>query len=125
MVEHYQTEQEIEAVVSGFEICATSKEEFTHLCHLTVATYYLYDSTPDESFKKMRSGLLRFLDHHGVDKAKYSDRVTRAWLEQIQSVIEQMDGGSSLLALTNAVLKQLGQHRLSLADQREGGAVRR
>ena len=118
MGNHYQTEQEIEGVVAGFENCTTSKEGFTHLSHLTVATYYLRNSTPDQTFEKMRLGLLRFLDHHGVGRAKYSDRVTWAWIGQIQSVIEQMDPLSPQLAITNAVLDRLGNARI--ADTPDG-----
>ena len=114
MSDHYKTDQEIEAVVSGFENCTTSKEEFTHLSHLTVATYYLHDSTPDESFKKMRAGLLRFLDHHGVDSAKYSDRVTWAWIEQIRNVCEQTNHRSSLVEVVNTVIAQLAHHRIPI-----------
>jgi hypothetical protein len=115
---HYQTEQEIEAVVSGFENCNTSKEEFTHLSHLTVATYYLCNSTPEESFEKMRSGLLRFLDHHGVDSAKYSDRVTRAWIERIREV-RQENQHASLLEIVNTVIAQLSHFRIPIARDDE------
>ena len=121
MADHYASEQEIDGVVAGFENCTTRKEEFTHSSHLTVAAYYLCSSTPDETFEKMRFGLLRFLDHHGVGRAKYNDRVTRAWIKQIHCVIEQMDDGSSLVAITNAVLERLGRYRLTLEDQREEG----
>ena len=62
----YQNEKEIAAVVAGFEKCTTGKDEFTHRSHLTVAVYYLRNSTPDQAFRKMRAGLFRFLDHHGV-----------------------------------------------------------
>ena len=113
---HYQTEQEIKAVVSGFENCTTGKEGFTHLSHLTVGTYYLCHSTPDECFEKMRLGLLRFLDHHGVDRIKYKNGVTWAWIRQIQSVIGQMDDDSSLVAIANAVLEHLGQYRMTPED---------
>ena len=115
MRDHYQTAQEIEAVVAGFENCTTAKEKFTHMSHLTVATYYLCTSTPDETFAKMRFGLLRFLDHHGVGGAKYSDRVTWDWIKEIQSVIEQMDPSLSFLAVTNAVLARLGDSRIAVA----------
>lgn len=124
MGEHYQSEQEIEAVVSGFENCTTSKEEFTHLSHLTVATYYLRNPTHEESFEKMRSGLLRFLKHHGVNSAKYSDRVTWAWIRKIQSVIEKMETDASLVVITNAVLEQLGQYRITIENLHDERAVR-
>ncbi len=70
MKDHYQTEQEIEAVVAGFEKCTTRKSEFTHLSHLTVAVYYLRNFDAGQAFQKMRAGLFRFLDHHGVDRVK-------------------------------------------------------
>ena len=110
---HYQNFQEIEAVVAGFEACTTPKDGFTHLSHLTVATFYLHTSTPELAFEKMRVGLFRFLDHHAVDRSKYNERVTRAWLQQIQNVIEQSDSASSLVSLTNIVLERLGTFRLT------------
>jgi hypothetical protein len=116
MADLFKTEQEIEAVVSGFENCTTSKERFTHVSHLTVATYYLINSTPKEAFEKMRSSLLRFLKHHGVNSAKYSDRVTLAWIREIQRVIEQMETDCSLVSITNGVLEQLGQHRITVEN---------
>ena len=124
MGEHYQSEQEIEEVVSGFENCTTNKEDFTHLSHLTVATYYLRNSTHEESFEKMRSGLLRFLKHHSVNSAKYSDRVTWAWIRKIQSVIEKIETDASLVVITNAVLEQLGQYRITIENLHDERAVR-
>jgi len=121
MGQHYQTAEEIEAVVSGFENCTTSKEEFTHLSHLTVATYYICNSTAEESFEKMRSGLLRFLKHHGVNTGKYSDRVTRAWLEQVHQVCELTNQESSLVVIVNKVIADLGTARISI--EREAGEV--
>jgi hypothetical protein len=122
MRDHYQNEQEIAAVVAGFEECTTGKEEFTHLSHLTVGAYYLRNSNPDQAFQKMRSGLFRFLDHHGVGRAKYNEEVTLSWLTLIQSVIEEMDPGLSLLAVTNAVLERLGTSRIPIADDHKGKA---
>ena len=93
MSDHYQTEKEIEAVVQGFESCTTARDDFRHREHLTVAVWYLRNSTPEQAFEKMRSGLFRFLDHHGVGRAKYKEALTLSWLKLIQSVIEQMDSG--------------------------------
>ena len=120
MADYFNTEQEIEAVVSGFENCTTSKEEFTHLSHLTVATYYLCHSTPEESFEKMRSGLLRFLDHQGVNSAKYSDRVTWAWIERIRDVCQLTNQDSSLVEIVNTVIATLGHSRIP--NERDGEA---
>lgn len=124
MAAYFRSEQEIEAVVSGFESCTSGKEEFTHLSHLTVATYYLCNSTPEESFAKMRTGLLRFLNHHGVNPAKYSDRVTRAWIEQIGQVCEMTNQESSLVEMVNKVIAELGTARIAIEPNDEASEVK-
>jgi hypothetical protein len=123
MPDCFKSEQEIEAVVSGFENCTTSKEEFTHLSHLTVATHYLCNSTPEESFEKMRSGLLRFLKHHGVNSAKYSDRVTWAWIMKINQVRQLTNQNASLVEVVNRVIAGLGQARIPIERNGEAGEV--
>lgn len=117
MRNHYQTEPEIDAVVVGFEQCTTGKDEFTHLSHLTVAAYYLRNSTPDQAFQKMSAGLFRFLDHHGVGRTKYNEQLTRAWLVLVQGVIDQLDPKLSLVATTNIVLDRLGSSRIEIDDK--------
>ncbi len=117
MPDQYKSEQEIVAVVSGFENCTTSKEAFTHLSHLTVGAYYLCHSTPVAAFAKMRFGLWRFLDHHGVGQAKYKDCLTQAWIRQIQTVIEQKAPGSSLVEVTNSVIERLGDYRIRVEGE--------
>jgi hypothetical protein len=113
MPKQYQSEPEIVAVVSGFENCTTGKEEFTHLSHLTVGAYYLVHATPEEAFEKMRSGLLRFLDRHGIDRSKYKDAITHAWINEIHTVIRQTEPGSSLVEVTNTVIERLSESRLT------------
>jgi len=121
MRDHYQNEQQIHAVVAGFEECTTGKEEFTHLSHLTVGVYYLRNSTPEQAFERMRSGLLRFLGHHRVGSAKYKERLTRAWITLIQDVIDEMRPNLPLLAITNAVIERLGNTRIPVENYDEGG----
>jgi hypothetical protein len=123
MADYFNTEHEIEAVVSGFENCTTSKEDFTHISHLTVATYYLCNSTAERSFEKMRFGLLRFLDHHGVNNAKYSDRVTWDWIEQIRQISHLTSQDSSLVEIVNRVIAHLGHSRIPIESAGEAPEV--
>jgi hypothetical protein len=111
-MDYYKEEHEIEAVVTGFEECTTGKEHFTHLSHLTVAVYYLRQSTPEEALQKMRDGLVRFLDYHGVARAKYKEELTRNWIALTQSVLDELNSDHSLLLATNAVLERLSDPRL-------------
>ena len=117
MENYYKSEQEIQAVVAGFELCTTGKTDFTHLSHLTVAVYYLRNSTPDQAFQKMRSGLFRFLDHHAVGRAKYNEQLTLTWIGLVQKVIEQLSPESSLVEVTNVVLERLGDSRLPIEGE--------
>ena len=112
MEDYYKNEQEIESVVAGFEQCTTGKDEFTHVHHLTVATWYLRHSTPDKAFEQMRDGLFRFLDHHGIDRRKYNEQLTHDWIGLVQGVIEQMDQETDLVEFTNVVIERLGKFRI-------------
>jgi hypothetical protein len=109
---HYQNEKEIEAVVAGFESCVTGVDDFSHRDHLTVAVWYLRDATPEQAFEKMCSGLLRFLDHHQVGRAKYDERLTMKWIGVIQDAIEGMNPDLTLLEITNIVIERFGDSRV-------------
>ena len=111
-MKRFQNEQEIEAVVTGFESCTTGVDDFSHLDHLTVAVWYLRDSTPEEAFRQMCLGLLRFLDHHGVGRAKYDEALTMKWIRLIHDTMEEMNPDLSLLEITNVVVERFGGARL-------------
>ena len=108
MKSQYQTEAEIERVVQDFESCITGKDDFPHHKHLAVAVWYLRDATVEQAFEKMRASLLRFLDHHGIDRGKYKEELTRAWISLVQSELEKLDPKLSLVTVTNTVIERLG-----------------
>lgn len=107
MKSQYQTEAEIERVVQDFESCTTGKDDFPHHKHLAVAVWYLRDATVEQAFEKMRASLLRFLDHHGIDRGKYKEELTRAWISLVQSELEKLDPNLSLVTITNTVIERL------------------
>lgn len=107
MKSHYQTEAEIESVVQGLESCKTGKDDFPHHKHLVVAVWYLRNATPEQAFERMRSSLLRFLDSHGIDREKYKEELTRAWINLVYEELESLDPNLSLVTLTNTVIERL------------------
>ena len=111
----YNDPEEIEALVASFEACAIPKDGFSHRSHLAVATYYLHTSTPEAALDKMREGLLRFLSYHEIDLATYDEEVTRAWLKEIQKVMDEFDRDASLVDLTNGVVERLSNFVISVA----------
>jgi len=98
----YESEDEIENVVRAFEACETGADDFRHPQHLAVAVWYLHTMDRDAALDRMRTGLLRFLDHHGVDKGKYSETVTVFYIDKIAEKLSQIEG--SIVDKCNAVL---------------------
>ena len=105
MTRLYETEQEIELVVRGFETCATAAADFHHREHLTIAVWYLQTSPPSEAVERMRAALHRFIDHHGVDPKKYSEEVTVFWIDAVASALEEM-GSEPLVDKTNQIISR-------------------
>jgi len=97
------SEHEIESVVRGFETCETSADKFKHKDHLVVAVWYVHNLGREAALDRMREGLLRFIDHHGVDPKKYSEETTRFWIERVAKRLDEL-GNESLLEKCNRIL---------------------
>lgn len=113
-MDRYQTEHEIEAVIEGFESCRTAGDAFTHRQHLTVAAWYLKTLSEDEALTRMRSGLLRFLTHHGENTMKYNETITLFWLKKVRQCLEDSSSGRSFTEKTNSMLEALASSRMIL-----------
>lgn len=109
---HYQNEAEIQAVVRGFESCATGKDAFSHADHLAVAVWYLQHSNEAEALSAMREGLLRFLNHHGIGADIYNESITRFWVVMVLRRMKELGPGLSLTDLANAVVDSFTKSRL-------------
>ena len=100
----YSSENEIEEVVRGFETCATDTSAFDHRRHLTVAVWYLQTLDTKAAVERMRTGLLRFIDHHGVPREKYSEEITVSWIELIAEKLRELGAEVSLVEKCNYVI---------------------
>jgi hypothetical protein len=100
----YQSEAEIENVVRAFEACEIGKDDFKHRDHLVVAVWYVQTLGREAALTRMRSGLLRFLDHHGVDQKKYSETVTVFWIDKIAEKLNELGPDVSLVEKCNRIL---------------------
>jgi len=103
----YNNEAEIQVVVRGFESCETGKDEFKHHDHLTVALWYLSVTSLEEAINRMRAGLLRFLDYHGVDRKKYNETLTVFWIEMVWRTLNEIEPRTSLVEKCNRVIEAL------------------
>jgi len=111
-MDYYQNEAEIRDVVQGFESCTTAKEEFKHGSHLTVAAWYLSHLTHEEALNKIRDGLFKFLDHHGVGREKYNETLTIFWIMLVERAISALGEQTSVVQATNKVLEALSDPRV-------------
>ena len=66
----YQTENELLAVVRGFENGTIAREDWRHGEHLTVALYYLSHHNFEAALVKMRDGIFNLLRAFEVDFKK-------------------------------------------------------
>ena len=100
----YETEEEIEQIVRGFETCATPAGEFHHREHLTVAVWYLQTLSREEAVDRMREALYRFIDYHGVDLKKYSEEITVFWIDAVASRLEEIGSETPLVEQCNQIV---------------------
>ena len=103
----YTTPDEIIANVDGFESCRTGKDSFRHQDHLVVAAFYLEQLNLVDAITRMRANLLRFLDHHQVDRQKYNETITVFWFELVADVLSRLESGSTLVEKCNKVVESL------------------
>ena len=101
----YQTDAEIESVVRSFETCETSKDGFKHRDHVIVAIWYVETLGREAALEHMRSSLMRFLDHHGVDRKKYSEAVTVFWIDRVAQKLNELGREVSLVEKCNRIVQ--------------------
>ncbi|HEV2883911.1 MAG TPA: hypothetical protein VGW36_03580 [Pyrinomonadaceae bacterium] len=112
MYKPFKSEDEIEAVVRGLESCSRARDDFTHREHLTVAVWYLRNSDGEAALEKMRTSLMRFLDHHQVGRVKYKEGLTVAWLTLVDNTMRELPQDLPLTDVTNIILERLGDSSL-------------
>jgi hypothetical protein len=100
----YQSETEIENLVRAFETCALDKTEFRHRHHLAVAVWYVHTLGREAALDRMRAGLLKFLEHHQVDRKKYSEKITVFWIDWVTEKIDALGSEASVVEKCNRVL---------------------
>lgn len=115
----YSSEDEIERIVRGFETCETDKFAFKHRDHLTVAVWYLQTLDTVAAVERMRTGLLRFIDHHDVPREKYSEEITVYWIELIGKKLAELTPDASLVNKCNYVISSLAHTPTSQAVTEE------
>lgn len=69
--------------------------QFDHRAHVRLAYVLLVKEDVDAATARMRSALLDFMGHHGVDPAKYHETITRAWILAIRHFMDRTGHSAS------------------------------
>ena len=98
----YGTSEEDQAFRRAFEAFEIAPEAFDHAAHVRLAYIYLCDENGVEAAaERMKTSLLRFLNHLGIGEAKYHDTITRAWITAVAHFMareESYDSGSAFIS---------------------------
>ncbi|HXG63628.1 MAG TPA: hypothetical protein VNO70_00885 [Blastocatellia bacterium] len=109
---------EIEGLVSAFESCTIPPEKWNHHAHLIVAMWYLLLSSEEEAIERMRNGLLRFLDAHGIQTTRergYHETITKFWIHAVRRYLLSMRENCPIGVLVKGMLERLGDKNLPFA----------
>ena len=69
--------------------------QFDHRAHVRLAYVLLVTEDVDAATVAMRSALLAFMRHHGVDPAKYHETITRAWILAVRHFMDRTGHSAS------------------------------
>lgn len=74
---------------AAFEACEIAPSDFGHRDHLRLAYVYLTELDTESAHRRMRDALHTFIEHNGVDPAKYHETLTRAWMLAVRHFMEK------------------------------------
>lgn len=89
---------------AAFEACTLPPTEFYHRAHIRLAYTCLVDGDgdPDAALARVRTGLQTYLRHHGIDRAKYHETLTRAWVLAVRHFMDRTPPAGSADAFIDA-----------------------
>ena len=70
-----------------------------------VAVWYVHNFGREAALERMRAGLIRFLTHYEGDTQKYSEEITRFWIERVDQRLNELGSEMSLVEKCNAIVE--------------------
>jgi len=96
----FRSDEEVLEVVRRFESCEFAPDDFKHRLHLAVALVYLLDAPYHVALERVRQGLKRFIEHHGLSGV-YHETLTVFWMRRVLAFAERADRARGLAELAN------------------------
>jgi hypothetical protein len=108
----FDDDEEVEELVNRFESCELVPTEFRHRQHLAVALFYLLRLSDADALERVRRGLFKLIQAHGIDPALYNETLTVFWLRRVRAFIGRGREGRRLAELADALAEECGDSRL-------------
>ena len=105
---NFKSDEEVSAVVRGFENGTISRAEWRHAEHLTVALYYVFHHDYEMAYVKMRDGIFNLLKAFEVDFTKempYHETLTVFWLKTVDDFAKSRKG-EPLFVIRNGLIER-------------------
>ena len=77
-------------------------QQFDHRAHVRLAYVLLAEAGVDDATEQMRSALLSFIARNGIDRAKYHETITRAWILAVRHFMDRTPRSASADAFIDA-----------------------
>ena len=104
----FETENEIIEIVELFETAMLPHESWRHAEHLTVAMLYALHYDFETALSKMRSGILKLNDFHGVvttNERGYHETLTVFWTKTVFDFVKaNLD--KTLVEMANEIIEK-------------------
>lgn len=113
---------EVADLVSRFDDGTLPQAEWTHRAHLTVALWYASHHAPAEALDRMRSGILRLNQAHGVPTTPtrgYHETITRFYMRVVAHHVRAEAAPGDWAERANRLYHRLGARDLPLRHYSE------
>ncbi|MEZ0335809.1 MAG: hypothetical protein ACAI18_17595 [Gemmatimonadales bacterium] len=111
----YDDARSVLRLVAAFESRTLPKVDWTHAAHLTMGFWYAVHLPADVALDKVRSGILRLNESHGVvstPTSGYHETITRAYMRLIGAYLAEDSEGGEWHHRANRILERLGTRDL-------------
>lgn len=108
----YETEDEILTVIEEFEAATLPHEKWRHAEHLTMAMHYGLHNDFEEALNKMRSGILKLNNFHGVvttNERGYHETLTVIWTRAVFDYVKA-NPKKDLVELGNEIIEKFDKN---------------
>jgi hypothetical protein len=118
----YTTASEVERLISRFQDRTLPQSEWTHCAHLTVALWYATHHPPAEALDRVREGIHRLNDVHGVPTTPtrgYHETITRFYMHLVRHHLGEAGTEGDWANRANRLVQRMGGRDLPLKHYSE------